>query len=194
MTPKDAFESLSCIEDWCLGQFVRAGLDRKSPFRWPVLASVGAHGGASARSLVLRAFDRSSRSFELWTDLRSAKVGELRADPRCELHFFDAGAMVQMRAACAAKLVTQGAAWEASFERASQAGLSDYSSALAPGTAIDAPQADCDTSIAREHFLRLDLKLEVLDALHLSRKGHRRAVIDWTRATDREPFRSWRVA
>lgn len=194
MTVAAAFESLPSIEDWCLGQLARGALDRKSPFRWPVLASAGQGGGARARILVLRGFDRASRCFELWTDARSDKVGELRADPRCELFFFDASRMVQLRATCRAQLVSEGAGWEASFERACQAGLSDYSSALAPGSPINAPEAERDTSLAREHFLRLDLQLDRIDALLLSRDGHRRAVIDWTGATEHVPSRSWRVA
>lgn len=192
--PEQLFQTLDDVEDWCLGQLARAAHDRKSPFRWPVLATASPEGGAGARILVLRDFDRDTPSFEVWSDGRSDKVAALQADPSCELHFFDAGRMVQLRAACSARLVRSGRGWEASFSRARQAGLSDYASLMAPGEVIDTPEAERDPSLAERHFVRIELRLKSLDALCLSREGHRRARLDWTEQTVSAPSRSWIVA
>jgi len=58
--------------------------DPTSTVRTPVLISVSADGLAQGRTVVLRVFNRQQRQLQIYTNVRSAKVAQLRAQPRCE--------------------------------------------------------------------------------------------------------------
>jgi len=156
--PDAAPASLESVEVACLDALVRAAHDKRSPLRWPVLATARPeNAGASARIVVLRDFQRSSRTAEFWTDRRSAKVAELDSCPRATLHFFDRSRMVQMRARGPAQTVTGGDDWT--------------------------------RALAEENFTLLQVSIETLDWLSLSREGHARAFLDWREGA----AHSWRV-
>lgn len=139
--------------------------------------------------VVLRGFDRPSRTAEIWTDRRSEKVGELAADHRAGLLFFDRSRMVQMRASGTATIVTDGDGWQDAFERAGQAGLDDYTTRLSPGAELCEGEITRQISLARETFTQILVPIDQIDWLCLSREGHRRAHIDWRDGKDH----SWRV-
>ena len=163
----------------------RAANERKSPWRWPVLATRGeAYPGA--RMLVVRAFDRAGPALELHTDRRSAKIAELKRDPACALLFFDKTSMTQLRVDGSADVLTGSAAQDA-FDRAPEGTLSDYRG-LAPGDDPDAP-AGRDNAEARSNFAALRVRIDRADFLVIGREGHERRFIDFT--TDPP---SWRRA
>lgn len=188
--PEGALGSLDAVEAACLDALVRAAHDKRSPLRWPVLATARPeNAGASARIVVLRGFQRSSRTAEFWTDRRSDKVAELDSCPRATLHFFDRSRMVQMRARGPAQTVTSGADWENAFARARQAGLDDYTTQAAPGAPLGEAGLTRQLDLGEENFTLLKVSIETLDWLSLSREGHARALLDWRAGASH----SWRV-
>ena len=60
--------------------------DRHAPARHPTLATVTPEGRPQARTVVLRAADKAAGTLDIHTDLRSAKVGDLRVTPFAALH------------------------------------------------------------------------------------------------------------
>lgn len=161
-----------------LDLLTRAAHDRNAgALRWPVLASVSAEGGADARMLVLRAFDRAGRVLELHTDRRALKVAQLSAAPSCTLVFFDARTSVQLRVTGEASIHTADAHATAAFERAPSRSLDDYRGAP-PGAALDRePEADDDV---RRNFAAIRIRIVAADWLKLSRDGHTRWQVDFT--------------
>ncbi|XBQ17124.1 MAG: pyridoxamine 5'-phosphate oxidase family protein [Oceanicaulis sp.] len=159
-----------------LDLLTRAANDRRSPLRWPVLATRGDDDGwPGARMLVVRAFDRTTLQIELHTDRRSAKCAALQTDPACALLFFDKGAMVQLRVDGRARVHAGGdPAADAAFARAPEGSLDDYRGPP-PGAAPDAPGSDD----ARANFAAIRISLERADLLKISRDGHQRAFIDF---------------
>ena len=187
--PEPEARSLDEIAGSCLDALVRGAHDKRSPLRWPVLMTAGLSGGGAGRMVVLRGFERASRTVEIWTDRRSDKVGELAADPRAVLLFFDRSRMIQMRASGIATLVTEGDGWQAALSRAGQTGLDDYTTAEPPRSELGEGEITRQISLARETFTQILLPIDQIDWLHLSRDGHRRAHIDWRDGK----AHSWRV-
>ncbi len=103
MTP----ELQSLLDDIWRG-LSRAAVDRRHGWRTPVLATVGADGAPRARTVVLRAVERETRTLRLHTDRRSAKAAEIARNPNVALVFWDARARLQLRTVGIAALLTEG--------------------------------------------------------------------------------------
>jgi hypothetical protein len=166
--------------------------DRRSPFHTPTLATIGADGAPTLRTLVLRGFDAASRSLRLHTDARSAKAAELAAEPRCALHGYDPAAGVQIRLAGRAALhaddAVAAAAWAASRPSSRQC----YAIEPGPGAPVPAPPAaPRDAAAGQPHFRALMLHFHRLEWLDLDAAGHRRARFEWDEAG--APRATWLV-
>lgn len=171
------------LSDWledCWQRLSRGVADRRSPARNPVLASVGMDGAAKARTVVLRAAQRSDSLLQVHTDTASAKVGEVQASPGVTLHVWDAKAHLQIRAEAQAS-VRQGAAAAEDWARVPEGAAQVYGGDPLPGGLLDDP-ADHTPGPDPERFCVLDCALIRLDLLWLGREGHRRA--EFSRADD----------
>lgn len=185
----DELETVEEVETWSLGRLGRAAADAKSPMRTVALATRSSEAGASARMVILRRFDRSRRVARIFTDARSSKVQALEAAPACTLLFWDPRLQVQMRATAQAAILRSGSAREAELAWLRPDSLRDYAADAPPGAPLPAScRPAYEDAIATRTFTLIDFTLESLDWLHLSRGGHRRAVIDWRNAETR---RSW---
>jgi len=158
----------------------RSVVDPKSAMRWPVLSTASAKGGGDGRIVVLRHFDRETLRLGVWTDGRSNKVSDLRADPVASLLFFDAAKKLQIRTSGSVSIHIEGQAHAQALEKALQGNMADYSSIAGPGRAVNAPNAIAESNDAAANFVLLQLSIDVMDVLELSRSGHRRARFEWT--------------
>ena len=142
------------------GRLAEAAERRHGAWRTPVLATATPQG-PSARVIVLRALNADTRRLELFTDARSAKVGEIAADPRVALTFWDPETSEQLRMAGQAEAV-------ADSER-----VADRWAAIGPaGHAL----YDGDT----RRFVVLDVVWNRWDWLWIGADPHRRARFVWT--------------
>ncbi len=163
----------------------RGVADRRHAFHTPTLATVRPDGAPEARTLVLRGFEPKERCIRLHSDARAGKVAELRAEPRCALHFYDAKAGLQMRLGATASAhegadSAADAAWAASREFSRMC----YAIEPAPGTPVPAPpDAPRDAEAGRAHFAVILLRFDRLEWLDLAASGHRRARFDWREGT-----------
>jgi pyridoxine/pyridoxamine 5'-phosphate oxidase len=71
--------------------------DRHAPARHPTLATVTPQGRPQARTVVLRAANKTPGTLDIHTDLGSAKVEDLRVTPFAALHVWDSSAHLQLR-------------------------------------------------------------------------------------------------
>lgn len=169
-----------------LDRLTRAQHDRHSAFRTPVLATTGLAGTPEARTVVLRRFDRANGEAHIYTDARSPKVAEIRANPAVSLLFWDKGASLQVRASGLARVMTEGADIDAAKTQLPDNVNGDYARTSPPGTPADDPEAARKTDAdAPVHFARITIGIDQLDVLELDRNGHNRAVFtrsgeDWT--------------
>lgn len=109
----------------------RAVRERRHGWRCPVLASVDAEGRARARTVVLRAVDAPRGELVVYTHGLSAKVPQLRADPRAELVFWCDTLQWQLRASVQVRIEVDGPRVEAA--RARVAGTPAARDYLGPG-------------------------------------------------------------
>jgi len=169
----------ACLED-AFARLARGVADRRSAFHVPTLATVSPDGAPEARSLVLRGFDAAARSLRLHTDARSGKVASLRAEPRCELHLYDADAGVQVRLTGRATVHGDDRVARMGWEGSRAPSRKIYSVEPGPGTPVAAPPAAPeDTEAGRAVFRVILLGFDRLEWLDLDAAGHRRARFEW---------------
>ncbi len=149
--------------------------DRHAPARHPTLATVTAEGRPKARTVVLRAADKSAGTLDIHTDLRSAKVADLRATPFAALHVWDASAHLQLRIDAQVTLLI-GDDVAAIWKAVPAASRLSYGITPAPGQPI-AQALDYTKVPDAGSFVVLRLQISTVDVLHLG-QNHRRARFD----------------
>jgi general stress protein 26 len=169
-------------------ELVRASRDRHHGWRLPVLATVDPQGSPQARTVVLRGADAALGELVCYTDRRSPKVSQLRADGRGVLVFWCARLSWQLRAQVRIGVEEDGARVQAAWARvAGQPAARDYLAPAPPGTAglqgaSDAggePPGVADKPQAAHHLALLSARVTALDWLELDRRhGPRRAGVD----------------
>lgn len=159
--------------------------DPRSPWRWPVLASVDETGRPRTRIMIVRHFDPDSCEIELHTDARSSKACELARNPACALLFFDKSQMIQIRISGTARLHRDDEIAGAAWARTARSSRKDYAGEPGPGAALSGPESferdpGREGARARENFMAVRVRVETADWLHIREPEHRRARIDFT--------------
>jgi pyridoxamine 5'-phosphate oxidase len=177
--------ALDQLESRVWTELVRAVVDRHHEWRTPVLASVDAEGAPQARTVVLRRADASTRVLEVFTDRRTPKVAQLRAEPKAVLVFWSNRLHWKLRVQARAEVLVDGPDVARAWGRLSQgASAADYLAPRAPGTPLSVEPGEASDG---HHLAVLRFDVVSLDWLALRREGHRRARIDAAGAVWVEP-------
>lgn len=162
----------------CLRKGVAPG---RSPYSIVQLATVGADHAAKVRYVVLRRVCKETSEITFHTDVRSAKIAEISANPNVALVAADLEKNIQIRLEGKASVITDGrikrAAWDASRDHS----LVLFRNPLVPGTPIDSPSDGqpgndlADRDDGYENFCVVAISLTHIDWLDLSADGHERA-------------------
>lgn len=168
--------------------------DTTSPVRTPVLISVATDGLAQGRTVVLRGINRQQRQLHIYTDVRSAKVAQLRAHPACTLVAYQPNPMMQLRLGSDAIVNHNNAITHQAWAMMPGPNRCNYLTHPDPGSisvqatdgrpAINAesvPTHD-ENEIAYSHFAVIVFTINQLEWLYLPRRGHRRARFSWNGA------------
>jgi len=180
-------------------QLQRASVDRHHEWRTPVLASIGLDGTVQARTVVLRRVDIEAKRLLFYTDRRSPKVLELKANPAATLVFWSRRLSWQVRAQVNTQILDAGplvdSAWDSVVQSPS---AGDYLSSAPPGAALHAtpdnsaapaPPVAAETPAGLDgsqppvlysgthHLAVVCADVLAIDWLELSRAGHRRALL-----------------
>ncbi len=107
------------------------------PFRFVNLGTLG-EKGPEVRTVVLREFEKVL-DFYVFTDFRSDKVIEVRANPSVTLHFYHPEKRVQIRVRAKAEIHHQDLVTDVFWGRLREDSRLAYNSVLAPGTEISTP-------------------------------------------------------
>ena len=170
----------SCAYGWSMLE--RGVKDRKSPFHTPAIATVTAEGGPSVRTVVLRGCDTAEKTLRFHTDTRSGKIAELAANPLAAMHFYDAGAKIQLRLSVALKPL-DGTAFDAAWTATRPMSRECYQVTQSPGSVIDDPYAVAfdpqATRDGEDHFVPVAAHVRRMEWLYLAARGHRRALFDF---------------
>jgi pyridoxine/pyridoxamine 5'-phosphate oxidase len=186
------YHSLDAALDAALTILSIGAADRRSPFHTMTVATVREDGSPSARTVVLRSFDRAKRTLSFHCDARTRKFAELKRSPRFAAHFYDAGAKLQLRLDCEAALHSNDTVSEQAWAVSQPMSRECYRQAAAPGSALDDPaEASASAKEAVEAFKNFAVisgRILALEWLYLASAGHRRALFTWR---DGELRQSW---
>jgi pyridoxamine 5'-phosphate oxidase len=173
-------------ESWRL--LSRGVVDRKSGFHHATVASIGEHGQPRLRTVVLRGCVQADWALRFHTDMRSAKIGEIRKDPRVSLQFYDPAKKIQIRLNGQAVLHHEGDIAEAAWRETRTFSRQCYGILPGPGTLIEAgnnyflPETTEEaTASGRAHFCAVVFEATSFEWLYLASGGHRRASYQKTR-------------
>jgi hypothetical protein len=179
----------SCAYGWSMLE--RGVKDRKSAFHTPSVATVTADGSPTMRTVVLRGCDTENQSLRFHTDTRSGKIAELALNPLAAMHFYDAGAKIQLRLAVRLATVSGAAfddAWAATWPMSREC----YQVTQSPGSKIADPyEVAFDAAATQDgeaHFVPVVAHVLRMEWLYLAARGHRRALFDFENDTQ-----SWLV-
>ncbi|MGR3502371.1 pyridoxamine 5'-phosphate oxidase family protein [Pseudaestuariivita sp.] len=161
-------ETLDALWRMAETALTRGVADRKHPARHPVLATTGPDG-PEQRVLVLRGWQGGVA--RLQTDAATAKVRELRADPRCSLHVWVPKQSLQIRLKARVEMVP---GTEEAWRNMPEAAREVYGGTPTPGVPISAPD-DFTPGAELARYLVLHLQCHAAEVLHLGAKRHVRA-------------------
>jgi hypothetical protein len=171
----------------CWTLLERGAADRRSAFHTLAAATTGLDGRPRVRTVVSRRVDPPARAVRFHADSRSAKVAELRADPRLALLGYDPGAKIQLRLEGTATLHTEGPVADEAWAGSPPASRICYGTAPAPGEPVAQgggfalPASPDEVAAGRENFCAVLVTVERLEFLYLALEGHRRARFSWDR-------------
>lgn len=156
----------------------RATQDRHHEWRTPVLATLAQDGGPLARTVVLRRADALLGQLDIYTDSRSPKVAQLRAQPLAQFVFWSARLSWQLRVRAQVVVITHGPQVDALWQLVRQsASAGDYLSVAVPGEPLAADPGLGEAASPAVSFAVLRAQVLEMDWLELSRNGHRRAQV-----------------
>ena len=165
--------------------------DPTSPVRTPVLISISTGGLAQGRTVVLRGFNRQQRQLKIYTDIRSAKVTQLRAQPACTLVAYQPNPMMQLRLSTNAMVNHNNKCTHEAWAVMPGPNRCNYLTDPDPGLIsvqatdgrpvinAESVPTNNENEIAYSHFSVIVLTINELEWLYLPRRGHRRAQFIW---------------
>ena len=168
--------------------------DPTSPVRTPVLISISTGGLAQGRTVVLRGFNRQQRQLKMYTDVRSAKVTQLRAQPACTLVAYQPNPMMQLRLSTKAIINHNNECTHEAWAVMPGPNRCNYLTDPDPGSISGQPTdgrpvinaesvpTNNENKIAYSHFSVIVFTINELEWLYLPRRGHRRAQFIWDEA------------
>jgi pyridoxamine 5'-phosphate oxidase len=176
MSESGALNPLNAWHDQLWNALTRAPLDKHSAFRNATLCTVD-KGVPQARIVVLREVDRKVRRLSFFTDARTPKLPQLRSQPQVQWLFWDPRVSLQLRISATASIEEDAAEVARRWARVGAGpAAADYLSLAVPGQELaEASEAVLPGSGAQNHFCVVHTSVQAIDALQLSRSGHRRA-------------------
>jgi hypothetical protein len=168
-------ESLSLIHQACWLEVERAAHQREHAFRVMGLATLDGNV-ADLRSVVIREVDAADRTLVFFTDSRSPKVAQMRAQPLATMLTWCPNLGWQLRLRVRLDVETSGLTVSSRWARLKMTPAAhDYLSPLPPGTITDRFEPE---RASREHFAVVSAQVLAIDWLELHADGHRRALFD----------------
>ena len=167
-----------------------AVLNRKSDFRTPIFISSN-NDEPDGRVVVLRGADKNQCSLSFHSDYRSNKVNSIKKNVKGALVFYDKKEKIQLRIKVNCTINFKNNISKNAWEKTQQISRKCYLASLAPGTKLDDPGSSIDkkfeafeysfkeSEMGEDNFCVVTCKINTIEWLYLSVKGHRRAKFDF---------------
>lgn len=156
-------------------ELIRSNVDHRHPFKLMTLATKSLENGyPQLRTVVKRNMD-SDFNIIAYTDIRSAKVAQIKTDSRSSLIWYHPKKKLQIRMECIASVLDESHdLYKRNYASVKQSkSLKDYTTYQPPGESLnDENLKYCDTI----YFSLLQFKPESIEVLRLGHDGHKRAL------------------
>ena len=145
-----------------------------------------ANNKPDARNVVLRNIDRSNRSITFHTDARSNKISQIESDNNVCALFYDQSKKIQIRAYGTISLETDELLIKNKWSKSKKMSKLCYLNKFAPGEKLNNSKDYLyddddlkDIEIGIKNFSVINIKINKIDWLNLSHKGHERIIINF---------------
>jgi len=162
-----------------------------SAYHTPVFASLSERG-SSLRTVVLRKVVPEERAIVCHSDIRAAKVAEIKRNPSVSWLFYAPEEKIQIRAEGMALVYHQDEVAQMAWQQTQLMSRRAYMASPGPGTPLDKPGSGLAENMLNRSPLQDESEagwpnfgvivstVQRFDWLYLSAKGHRRAHFEWT--------------
>jgi len=164
-----------------LKKIQRGTVDRKSPFRLPVL-STSVDNKVFQRIVVARNFNEHDHSLLIFTDYESQKYYQLHHNKNCSLLFWDQKQKLQVQIDGKASIVENKKTY---WDKLNDKQRDDYKIIPFPGKKISFAK-DYEFNSSDDRFEVVNIKFKQMDILELSSTGHCRAKCIFTKNSQEE--------
>ncbi len=177
--------STTIEEIWRLLQ--RATVDKRSPFRTPVLGTQHQEEVA-LRTLVLRKIHPENRHCTFYTDYRTPKIRQLLFNPKASLLFYHPKKQLQIRLNGKISIHHKNELCQAVWHNLPLYSRRDYCTIKAPSTLLgkdekiypwDTEYTFENTAKGFQNFTILLFETHKIDVLQLHHSGHQRELHQW---------------
>ena len=175
-------ETLDDLEDWVWAQLLSAAANKRSPFNTPALATISAATMPAARTVVLRAASRQTRTLTFHTDNRSAKRDEIATNANLAWLFWHPGLNLQIRVAARASVHVGDHVAAEAWTQLHAGSRALYLNPTAPGTNLPYPHLPIQPHATPANappatFAVVETMAREIETLEIGRTPHRRARI-----------------
>ncbi|WP_060507152.1 pyridoxamine 5'-phosphate oxidase family protein [Pseudomonas sp. NBRC 111124] len=147
-----------------------------NPFRLMQLATVNTEGQPKVSTVILRHADESTRTIIFYADKRSAKLAEIRGEPRVAMTSVDPTGKLQLRIEGLAEAVSDVSHLAQHWEQARGSTQALFRHGRLPGEAIPSPSAAYEKHLEGfDNFALVAVHLRKIEWLDLSQDIHQRA-------------------
>ena len=178
---------LNAIEAECWNLLSAAVHDRECGWRLPVLCT-SETGTPRQRIVVLREVNVARRMLFVHSDVRSAKIAAIQANPRVSWLFYDAARQVQLQLTGTAVVHVEEHVTDWLWQKEPVASLRGYLAVFPPGAVCGGPETNLPEHVlgripepgellpGRKNFAVISSVIESAEWLMLRREGNLRAV------------------
>ena len=159
----------------------RGTVDRKSPFRLPVL-STSVNNKVFQRIVVARNFSEHDHSLLIFTDRESQKYYQLHHNKNCSLLFWDQKQKLQVQVDGEASILENKNTY---WDKLNDKQRDDYKIIPFPGKKISSSKG-YEFNSSDNRFEVINIKFKQMDILELSSTGHCRAKCIFTKNSHEE--------
>lgn len=188
-SPED-ITGLSFVEELCWGLLSEGVSDRKSAMH-QVVVSTAVDGLAHMRTVVLRRADAKEKSLYFHTDLRSAKVGDLKLTERLSWLTYDQSLRTQIRLSGPTIIHHKDELCKTHWEKTGHHSRRYYMLETEPTTELSAPSTGLNSSLTAfdytleeseagfEHFAVVETQVTWMEWYYTHSTGNLRASFDY---------------
>ena len=187
---KEKWDTLEAVLDKIWLMLEHGAADPDDPFHWPVLGTTSKEG-CNLRTVILRKVNVPERILVCYTDVRAAKVQDIKNYSQTSWLFYHPTKKIQLRISGKTTLNAHDKYADRQWSDTKITSRLNYCVSQPPGTPIDKPSSGLpdfllnkiptllETERCRKNFMVIVVHIFSIDWLLLKITGNRRALFEW---------------